>query len=107
MYSAQLSTSTQDNPANFEYIRWHGLNYLLRQGKIVLRSPIPECRNRPEWYKQEFATIVGDNIFYSFIVDSFSSSKIRRLEIFVSSPSEPALKEAVAALTKNNAFVRS
>jgi hypothetical protein len=95
-----LYTSNQDG-ADFEYTRWHVLNYILGQGNVVIRSPLQKGRNRPEWTEEEFATVTSDKRIYSFYVEPVEKGKIRNLQIIVGSDNKEDLEGIVSKLMKN------
>lgn len=94
-----LEISTDDGPEKFEYARWHILNYILRNGEIVVRSPLQEGRMRPQVQEVEFGTVTFDRGFYSFHVDPRTSGNVRTLRIVVGSNDDGDLIGRVRELT--------
>lgn len=94
----------QDFAGNqFENIRCHTLDYILRKGKVVLRNKLKKGRRRPEFYEEEYALVNCGNAFYYFHVERrhYLKNGARDISIVIGSNDVDDLKDRVEDLLKN------
>lgn len=96
-----IKLETNSNDEEFEDTRFHIINYILRQGEVIIRSPIDEGRSRPDSREEEYAIVVGEELAYSFHIEPFKRGKQRRLEISVLGDDSQKLQEEASRLIKN------
>ena len=96
----KLNIASEKGKSDFEHVRWHVINYILRQGEVVIRSPVTRERMRPECDKEEFGTVVHNSGFYSYHIDPAQKSKTRKLQIVVGHPDKKKLVSIVNDLRK-------
>jgi hypothetical protein len=92
----QIKSSDQ----RFDNVRWHVINYILRQGKAPLRHPAGKGVQRAGCYEEEFGTVVSDNFVYSYHVEP-KNEEVRTLTIVAVCDSKEYLDEVVEKLTKH------
>ena len=104
MHNITLETSSLGSPENFEDVRFHTINYILDNGKLVMGSSIGEDRFRPDWREGEYGVVMGsniDNLIYAFRVDPLVRDKDRGLKIVVMGSDPEALEREVEKIRKN------
>ena len=98
-YKKLISVSTDND---FEDVRHHIINYILRQGNALIRSDLQEGRSRPDWKDEEYGSVASQNCLYFFKIDPFVSGKVRKLEIVLCGDNKDILLEKKIILTKGN-----
>ena len=110
MEYAYLQASKSTEMLGFGYMRWHLINYILRQGKQITGTdienakivPLPEGdRIRTNPNEAEFGVVIHENGFYSYFIEQYIKHKDRKLTIVVGSTSKEDLDERVSSLMKN------
>jgi len=96
----KITTTSEDK--SFENVRFQVINYIFRQGDVVLGNPLLSDRLRPTCEKEEYGTVVSEDSFYSFHIGPLKKGQIRKLEIVVGSDSLDILQKNISELKKNN-----
>jgi hypothetical protein len=107
MHKRSFEISSYQNPAGFETVRWHTLNYVLRQGTVSMRSPLSEGRTRPSVENEEFAVVSYDQGVYYFFVEPMKKGQDRRLQIIVESNDQEDLAKRALQLTARTDLIES
>jgi len=95
-----LYTNSEDS--EFEDVRFHGVDYILRQGDIIMRSPLEKGRRRPPVNEGEYGVVINEKYVYVFSVQPAKRKSIRELEITVACEDEKGLAEEVKRLADGN-----
>ncbi|MDD5651193.1 MAG: hypothetical protein PHF86_12390 [Candidatus Nanoarchaeia archaeon] len=82
----------------FEQFRWHGINYILSKGELVIGNSRENGRERQECDEFEYGTIVNDKGFYSFFVEERKKNQVRKLKVVIGSENNSYLEDKIQAL---------
>jgi len=93
-----LNISSHTNQG-FERFRWHGINYILRQGEVLERSSLEPGRMRHNYNEEEFGLVTFDSGFYFFYVEPSETGKSRNLRVVVADSDELEVDKRVSELS--------
>jgi len=94
---------TQETMHDFEHIRWHCLNYMLREGKQEsYKGNLNGGRLRPQWREEEKGAGTINNVHYEFHVHPHEQGKWgRKMTVNLESEKKEALEALVNTITKS------
>lgn len=101
IYYAHLFADEAGQGGGFGLLRWHTLNYLLRIGEIINRSPLEAGRRRPLEQESEWALIYNEDTFYFFNVERRELYANRFIDIIVGNSDPNNLQNKVQDLMQH------